>query len=67
MTAVCPRGHTSQSDDYCDQCGARMDSPPSSATGRPEGAARRGKRSRGRAAARRPGPAVAALPDLRNP
>ncbi len=39
MTAVCPRGHTSQSDDYCDQCGARMDSPPASATGRPEGAA----------------------------
>ena len=21
MTAVCPAGHTSQSDDYCDVCG----------------------------------------------
>jgi len=27
MTATCPSGHPSATDDYCDQCGARIDGP----------------------------------------
>ena len=28
MSATCPAGHGSATTDYCDQCGARIDSPP---------------------------------------
>ncbi len=31
MTAVCPAGHTSQSDDYCDVCGMPIEASPSTA------------------------------------
>ena len=37
MTAVCPAGHTSQADDYCDVCGMPIDAsaPPAAAPGPP--------------------------------
>ena len=25
MSAVCPNGHTSDADDFCDTCGAKID------------------------------------------
>ena len=25
MSAVCPNGHTSQAEDFCDTCGAKID------------------------------------------
>ena len=28
MSTICPRGHPSQTTDYCDQCGAPMDAAP---------------------------------------
>jgi hypothetical protein len=31
MTSVCPQGHTSETDDYCDQCGARIGAPAAEA------------------------------------
>ena len=31
MTAVCPAGHTSTSDDYCDVCGMPIEASPSTA------------------------------------
>ena len=50
MSAVCPNGHTSDSDDYCDTCGSPIDaaaqpaptapgSPPAASTGWPSGSA----------------------------
>ena len=42
MSATCPNGHVSSTDDYCDQCGAPIaaaPSTPSPAASRPAGAA----------------------------
>ncbi|MFF5233687.1 FHA domain-containing protein [Dactylosporangium sp. NPDC000521] len=34
--AVCPKGHESETTDYCDECGAAMDPPPPAAVAPPQ-------------------------------
>jgi hypothetical protein len=62
MSAVCPNGHTSQAEDFCDTCGAKIDleNQPEAA---PEPAAEAAAEAAGGAAGGAAEPAAATAPD----